>query len=46
MNFSKLFLKEDPFLKIVLLIVTLSFLLYWVGYVCGKLAYYIMQLTL
>lgn len=41
MNYSKEVLKEDAFFKIVLLIVFLSFLLYWAGYVCGELAYYI-----
>ncbi len=41
MNYYKDFLKEDVFLKIVLLIVILSFLMYWVGYICGKFAYYI-----
>lgn len=41
MNYSKDFLKEDPFLKIALLIAAMSFLLYWAGYVCGKFIYYI-----
>lgn len=40
MNFNKKNLEKDPALKIVLVVVALSFILYFAGYGTGKIYYY------